>query len=557
MIKYNIVPQRQTQRKRKRTSKDISSSEFVTPAKQRKIFDFFKISPKNENGSEPTNVEINGRRRASTASTVSVVSNDVLLINGDDHGESESVASSSSRKFNGTRRMSSTSSASTEISEKSVQKKTAVTINPTKEYEVEYIKDIGNIKNRPQFLVKWKGWTDEWNTWEPMSSVAPLKCFDEFILRSYFEKIDAVSKVKVDLLEFLKEHPEMKTPSLSNDIPDSEIITIVDKIKYTEVYVDLLLLTLEDKNKFRTNSKLINRLTKHSHLLDYIEKRQIQLEGLHDWANYINSQGINMNMIVENVIDFEGPPLNFTYINEYLPMEGVHIPQDPPIGCKCENDCSYQTRKDCCADMSGGKFAYNSKKRIKISPGMPIYECNKTCKCGPECLNRVVQNGQKRSLCIFKTSNGRGWGVKTIKPIFKGQYICQYAGEIITAEEAEYRGKTYDAEGRTYLFDLDINAGPESAPYTIDAAKFGNISHFINHSCEPNAGVWTVWINCLDPDLPTIAFFALSDIAPGEEITFDYLNQHNKDDGKLNDGTELMEAMSCKCGSENCRKFLF
>ena len=37
-----------------------------------------------------------------------------------------------------------------------------------------------------------------------------------------------------------------------------------------------------------------------------------------------------------------------------------------------------------------------------------------------------------------------------------------------------------DAEGRTYLFDLDFNMGDQN-PYTVDAAFFGNVSHFINH----------------------------------------------------------------------------
>lgn len=46
-------------------------------------------------------------------------------------------------------------------------------------------------------------------------------------------------------------------------------------------------------------------------------------------------------------------------------------------------------------------------------------------------------------------------------------------------------GKMYffftDAQGCTYLFDLDYDKGDQN-PYTIDAAKCGNVSHFINHS---------------------------------------------------------------------------
>ena len=51
---------------------------------------------------------------------------------------------------------------------------------------------------------------------------------------------------------------------------------------------------------------------------------------------------------------------------------------------------------------------------------------------------------------------------------------------MITFEEAERRGRIYDAEGMTYLFDLDYNDG--DCPYTVDARSYGNVSHFVNHS---------------------------------------------------------------------------
>lgn len=546
-LKYGL---RQVLKKRKLNG----TNDFTTPSKQRKIMDFFKISPKEIISQEVRPIiqpVKHYSRRMSVSSSASTSSSDNNKFN---DLESKSVRLESTKLRS--RRSSSSSTSAAEVFDKNVPTKpNATNFNPQKEFEVETIVDIGIERGNALFLVKWKGWSDESNTWEPLSAVSHLNTFDSFVQQKYLEKETLITHVKDEFMKNLKIFNLKPLPDIS-DKSEMDIIKMVDKINITNIYVDLLLLSLDDKFKFRTNAKIVTRLLKYASLFEHIQKRQVQKEALKDWEDYINSQGNNMNMIVKNEVDYEGPPLNFTYINEYLPGEGVTIPQDPPIGCKCENDCSFTCRKNCCAEMSGGKFAYNSKKRIKILPGMPIYECNKTCKCSPDCLNRVVQNGQKRSLCIFKTSNGRGWGVKTIKPIFKGQYICQYVGEVITAEEAEYRGKTYDAEGRTYLFDLDINATPESsALYTIDAGKYGNISHFINHSCNPNAGVWTVWVNCLDPDIPIIAFFALSDIAPGEEITFDYLNQHFKDDGKLN--TELMEAMGCKCESENCRKFLF
>ena len=51
---------------------------------------------------------------------------------------------------------------------------------------------------------------------------------------------------------------------------------------------------------------------------------------------------------------------------------------------------------------------------------------------------------------------------------------------------------------------------------------YGNVSHFVNHSCNPNLVVYCVWINTLDPRLPRICLFANRKIAKGEELTFDY-----------------------------------
>ena len=58
--------------------------------------------------------------------------------------------------------------------------------------------------------------------------------------------------------------------------------------------------------------------------------------------------------------------------------------------------------------------------------------------------------------------------------------MVEYVGEMITSEEAKELGKKLDAVGRTYLFDLDFNMGDQN-PYTMDAAFYGNASHFVNH----------------------------------------------------------------------------
>ena len=78
--------------------------------------------------------------------------------------------------------------------------------------------------------------------------------------------------------------------------------------------------------------------------------------------------------------------------------------------------------------------------------------------------------------------------MKTLEFVAQNQFVVEYVGEIITSEEAERRGKQYDAVQQTYLFDLDYT--DEDATFTIDAYRFGNVSHFMNHSVSDVIIFW-------------------------------------------------------------------
>ena len=103
--------------------------------------------------------------------------------------------------------------------------------------------------------------------------------------------------------------------------------------------------------------------------------------------------------------------------------------------------------------------------------------------------------------------------------------MCLYVGEVIHAEEAERRGKIYDREGCTYLFDLDFNETEnEDCLYSVDAAKYGNIAHFINHSCDPNVCKRRLK-NSDGTENGWHGIFADKDIKEGEELTISYINK--------------------------------
>jgi histone-lysine N-methyltransferase SUV39H len=124
-------------------------------------------------------------------------------------------------------------------------------------------------------------------------------------------------------------------------------------------------------------------------------------------------------IVVENDVDFTGPPEGFEFVNDYVPSAGILIPCDPPVGCTC-NDACYENRGTCCAKQFGAQFAYTKFRKVGVPVGTPIYECNRKCRCGPDCPNRIVQDGKTdMKLSIFRTANGCGWGVKTLK-------VCYY-----------------------------------------------------------------------------------------------------------------------------------
>jgi len=467
-------------------------------------------------------------------------------------------------------------------------------------YEVERILDHHKVQNGEiLYLVKWKGWPKESSTWEPVENL--INCKQS--LKSYHAEFQGHRVESTSIGSSNSEDVENFKKSLGQ--PTKAMLESIMKtfssrgfLKYAvpkEKDIDKKIIELLKVPEDKRDSVMVQKVKDELMVREFHFKRLEQLANLRVFEMEMNCLSTDKACItVENEVDLEEAPTNFMYLNDYLPGEGVTIPEDPPVGCDCQPECSARSG-NCCGKQSGGTFAYGPDKRLIVPVGTPIYECNKRCKCGPDCLNRVVQNGRTVNLCVFRTASGCGWGVKALQIIKKGSFVCEYVGEVIKNEEAEKRGKIYDAEGRTYLFDLDYNDS-EQNPFTVDAAVYGNISHFINHSCEPNLAVYAVWINCLEPNLPKLALFSTRNIKEGEEITFDYMCQSFKGHNSSSPNSELISESAfspytsplrarltlpssenlenrlpespvsvsetasktrCRCGAKKCRKYLF
>lgn len=91
------------------------------------------------------------------------------------------------------------------------------------------------------------------------------------------------------------------------------------------------------------------------------------------------------------------------------------------------------------------------------------------------------------------------WGLIAMEEIPAGAFLMEYLGEIVSKKQGDMRGTYYDANGLSYLFDLN---DPDEAdereqiiqkvyyneffPLCLDSMFYGNEARFINHSCDPN-----------------------------------------------------------------------
>jgi len=130
---------------------------------------------------------------------------------------------------------------------------------------------------------------------------------------------------------------------------------------------------------------------------------------------------------------------------------------------------------------------------------------------------------KSRSLSVKKSSL-HGFGCFATFRFLKGNRIAEYAGEKISRKEAMRRMKRLDGKRISEL----------EAEWYVDGSVDGNQTQYINHSCDPNADAVVI-----DGSL---FIFALREIAPGEEVTVDYLNSFEQD------------RSVCQCLAAACRR---
>ena len=134
-------------------------------------------------------------------------------------------------------------------------------------------------------------------------------------------------------------------------------------------------------------------------------------------------------------------------------------------------------------------------------------------------------------MIAVRSSPVHGRGVFATKPIRKGRRIIEYTGRRVPWESVP----ADVTDSHTFLFG--VNDGAE----VIDPEIGGNEARWINHSCEPNC-------EAVEEEDGRVFIYALRDIAPGEELFYDYRLEI---DEPIDRAAKAESA--CNCGSPNCR----
>lgn len=172
--------------------------------------------------------------------------------------------------------------------------------------------------------------------------------------------------------------------------------------------------------------------------------------------------------------------------------------------------------------------------------------------CGNRRLSRWATLSESDRVTVFRTIN-RGFGLKANLAFETGELVTQYVGDVIRLEEANKR--IVDALGPSALANLSssrkgfqplaethlIRLGTD-LNFVIDANQNGNLSRFVNHSCEPNLTAES-WVY---DGSPCVGFFAIRPISVNDELTIDYLASQLLTTGLM--GASCL----CLCGTDSC-----
>lgn len=178
-------------------------------------------------------------------------------------------------------------------------------------------------------------------------------------------------------------------------------------------------------------------------------------------------------------------------------------------------------------------------------PLTPAERAAWACHCNaPDCRGTMLHEAEptdaKMAERPFRVRHSpiHGKGVFATQAIAAGTELIDYAGQLISVEEANELYNDVD-KGHTFLFSLDDDR-------IIDANRGGNEARWFNHSCQPNC-IPYLHEDPVDPMKSKVIIETLRDVAPGEELTYDYAISLD-----MPYTARLKRIWACHCGAPDC-----
>eukprot|EP00271_Cylindrocystis_brebissonii_P005229 TRINITY_DN17187_c0_g1_i1.p1 TRINITY_DN17187_c0_g1~~TRINITY_DN17187_c0_g1_i1.p1 ORF type:complete len:764 (+),score=103.43 TRINITY_DN17187_c0_g1_i1:567-2858(+) len=283
-------------------------------------------------------------------------------------------------------------------------------------------------------------------------------------------------------------------------------------------------------------------------------------------------------IVVTNVIDTDPTkflPPQFEYITDFQWSKKKSCPARLR-GCNCKEGSMCNETKCACAGPKK-EFAYAGRK-LTWSKAL-VVECGPNCGCSSLCPNRVAQNGIRFRLEVFKTVS-KGWAVRSWDFIPRGSVVVAYTGKVLhqsdltwedmyvlnldTVECAAHGTSQREAKSEEIKAHIRQLRGEEGAAapeqkkrskteWVIDAKEAGNVSRFINHSCDPNLFYQATLWDHGDPQFAHPVLVAQENIPAMTELTYDYAYKI----GSVRDQYGAVKSCPCNCGEKICRQRLY
>ncbi|KAH8878383.1 N-lysine methyltransferase KMT5A-A [Schistosoma japonicum] len=245
--------------------------------------------------------------------------------------------------------------------------------------------------------------------------------------------------------------------------------------------------------------------------------------------------GINKRSQVKRSRSVDSSQINTTTYNNdgFNNTDAIKVssanPRQPATTTRLCKSTSVSPKKNLrlanCATQMTSDINKQNKCKTPLQTQLTSYGIRKTARQYAKEIERerennfmvALKNNIEAGMKIIQTEE-KGRGVIATRTFYEGEFIVEYAGDLISEKLAKQREAVYKQNPAigSYMFFF-VHAGQR---YCVDATEeTSRLGRLINHSrLKPNCIVKVIPVD----GIPRLALFARKPISPGEELLYDY-----------------------------------